>query len=93
MYVGLYQQKTVAPTKKNKDTVQIRFLGDFELDLSPYFMDEATHPIHFDLRNYKELRVQPNYMFKDMRKKGGVDFDLKIRSNIRQFCIDNKKSR
>lgn len=66
VYVGLYQ------TKGGKKT----FLGDFELDLSPFFDNSCFHDIHYDLRNYKELRTMPNYMHKDMRKKGTVDFYL-----------------
>lgn len=30
-------------------------------------------------------------MPKDMRKKGQVDFELKVRSHIRQFCIESKR--
>lgn len=33
----------------------------------------------------------PSYMHKDMRKKGAVEFELKVRSQIKQFCIDTKR--
>lgn len=66
VYVGLYQNKGGKKT----------FLGDFELDLTPYYLESGFHDIHFDLRNYKELRTMPNYMHKDMRKKGSIDFYL-----------------
>jgi hypothetical protein len=81
LYVGLHQLKRGVE----------RFLGDFELDLSPYFKEESYHTIHFDLRNYKELRNMPNYMHKDMRKKGTIDFTLKIRSSVKNYLMDTKK--
>ena len=31
----------------------------------------------------------PNYMHKDMRKKGVVSFDLKVRSNIEKYFAED----
>lgn len=73
IYVGLWQ------IKEGKE----RFLGDFELDLEPYYKEDLNNEIHFDLRNYKELYLLPNYMPKDMRKKGNIDFTLKVKSSIK----------
>jgi hypothetical protein len=42
MYIALYQ------TTKGEE----RFLGDFELDLAPYYDNSQEHDIHYDLRNY-----------------------------------------
>jgi len=42
-----------------------------------------TKEIHHDLRNWKELYNLPNYMPKDMRKKGWIDFELTIKSNLK----------
>jgi len=58
-------------------------LGDFELDLTPYFLEDSYSPIHYDLRNWKEMGVLPSYMPKDMRKKGWIDFDMKVKSSIK----------
>lgn len=78
MYIALFQRKDS----------QDRFLGDFELDLTPYIMETMTKEIHHDLRNWKELHNLPNYMPKDMRKKGWIDFELIIKSNLKQY-LDN----
>ena len=64
MYIGLWQLK---------ENLEI-FLGDFELDLTPYYLESCKNVIHYDLRNYKEFHNLPNYMPKDMRKKGWIDF-------------------
>ncbi|KRX08816.1 hypothetical protein PPERSA_08920 [Pseudocohnilembus persalinus] len=67
-----------------------QFLGDFELDLSPYYKETCFHLIHFDLRNYKELRNSPSYIHKDMRKKGNIDFELQVHSNIKNFNLERQ---
>jgi hypothetical protein len=63
-------------------------LGDFEIDLQPYLLDSQEHEMNIDLRNYKELYTQPNYVAKDMRKKGWIKFQLKIKSSIKQYLMD-----
>ncbi len=82
MYVGLFQ------VHQGKE----RFLGDFELDLTPYYLESCEHDVHFDLRNYRELYVSPNYMPTDMRKKGWIDFKIKIQSKLQSFLADIKGS-
>jgi len=41
------------------------------------------------LRNHGEFRNLPNYMHKDMRKKGEVSYDFKVRSSIKKYIDDN----
>lgn len=79
MYVGLWQIYNEEDEK---------FLGDFEIDLQPYLLDSQEHEMNIDLRNYKELYTQPNYVAKDMRKKGWIKFQLKIKSSIKQYLMD-----
>jgi hypothetical protein len=57
MYVGIWQ------IRENKE----RFLGDFEIDLTPYYLSSSEQDVHLDLRNYKEMYSLPSYMPKDMR--------------------------
>eukprot|EP00825_Cyclidium_porcatum_P035990 TRINITY_DN3780_c0_g1_i4.p1 TRINITY_DN3780_c0_g1~~TRINITY_DN3780_c0_g1_i4.p1 ORF type:complete len:312 (-),score=53.28 TRINITY_DN3780_c0_g1_i4:54-989(-) len=75
LYIALFQKK---------DGIN-KFLGDFELDLQPYYKESQAQHIHQDLRNWKELYLLPNYMPKDMRKKGWVDFNLSIKSQIKAY--------
>lgn len=57
------------------------FLGDFEVDMQEYYEVDGEYPnLTSDLRNYKDFRSGPNYLHKDMRKKGSIAFDLKITS-------------
>ena len=51
-----------------------KFIGDFEVDLTPYYKYEATHSYQLDLRSFQAFRNAPNYMHKDMRKKGTIQF-------------------
>lgn len=75
IYIGLFQKKSGVE----------RFLGDFELDIQPYYKETQVYTLHQDLRNWKELYLLPNHMPKDMRKKGWIDFSLNIRSNIKSY--------
>lgn len=43
LYIGLWQLKTTNANKRNKENSSQRFLGDFELDLSPYYLNEGVH--------------------------------------------------
>jgi hypothetical protein len=72
IYVALFQKKETHE----------RFLGDFQVDLEPFYKTNSTQTFHRDLRNWKELHNLPNYMPKDMRRKGWIDFEMIIRSNI-----------
>lgn len=64
---------------------QEKFLGDFELDMTPYYLNTCEHHIHYDLRNYKDFRNLPNYVPKDMRKKGWIDFTLFVKSDLQLY--------
>lgn len=35
----------------------------------------------------------PNYMHKDMRKKGTIDFYLQVTSNIKTFLLTQQKAK
>lgn len=60
-----------------------KFLGDFEIDLTPYYMEGVVKPLSLELRNFKEFYKNPNHMPTDMRRKGTLEFDLLVRSNIK----------
>ena len=60
-------------------------MGDFEIDLNPYYLEGVEKQITSDLRNYQELNTRPSYMPTDMRKKGSVSLDLKITSKLKQY--------
>lgn len=66
-------------------------MGDFEIDLTPFYLEGVSKPVSMDLRNFKELNKRPAYMTTDMRKKGGIDFDLKVSSNIKEYLLDKQK--
>ncbi|EAS06863.1 hypothetical protein TTHERM_00725820 (macronuclear) [Tetrahymena thermophila SB210] len=82
MYIGLYQIKDGNQT----------FLGDFEIDLTPYYLEGVQKAVKLDLRNFKELYKRPAYMPTDMRRKGGIDFDMKIQSKVKQYLLDQKNA-
>ena len=37
-----------------KKGLEERFLGDFEIDLTPYYMEDCREDLTFDLRSWKE---------------------------------------
>jgi len=37
------------------------------------------------LRNHKEFRQLPNYMHKDMRKKGEVTLSYSVKSSVKKY--------
>ncbi|EAR99400.2 hypothetical protein TTHERM_00133660 (macronuclear) [Tetrahymena thermophila SB210] len=80
IYIGLYKW---TPLDNGE-----HFLGDFELDLTPYYLQSGVHQIHYDLRNFKQMHKLPNYMVKDMRKKGWIDIEISVKSSVKQYLMD-----
>ncbi|KAL4508452.1 hypothetical protein ABPG72_003756 [Tetrahymena utriculariae] len=80
IYIGLYKW---TPLDNGE-----HFLGDFELDLTPYYLQSGVHQIHNDLRNFKQMHKLPNYMVKDMRKKGWIDIEISVKSSVKQYLMD-----
>ena len=56
-------------------------------------MEGIQKPVKLDLRNFKELYKRPAYMPTDMRRKGGIEFDMKITSKIKQYLLDQKNAK
>lgn len=69
------------------------FLGDFEVNLTPYYKEGVQKSLSLDLRNFALLKTRPSYIPTDMRKKGVIEFDLKITSNVKKYLLDSNDIR
>jgi hypothetical protein len=64
-------------------------VGEFELDIAPYFLESGTYRLKFKLED-REQNKQPHYMTSWFKPKtrGSIDFKLRIQSNIKKYLLD-----